>query len=85
MWDNDRDDFGQLATGLGLTGSSPEKRHLHRRDVSTTLPPNPRDKGTRGTGLAQWLERRTRNSKVAGSSPCSSGGTVFFSRVNFPC
>ena len=30
-------------------------------------------------GLAQWLERRTRDRKV-----CSSGGRMFFSRVNFP-
>ena len=26
------------------------------------------------TGIAQWLERRTRDRKVAGSKPCTSGG-----------
>ena len=33
----------------------------------------------------QWLERRTRDWKVAGSSPCRSGGRIFFSRVHFLC
>ena len=35
--------------------------------------------------IAQWLERRTRVRKVAGSNPCWSGGRIFFSRVNFLC
>ena len=35
--------------------------------------------------IAQWLERRTRDWKVAGSNPCWSGGRIFFSRVNFLC
>ena len=38
-----------------------------------------------GAGIAQWLERRTRNRKVAGLNPCRSGGRIFFSRVNFLC
>ena len=38
-----------------------------------------------GAGIAQWLERRTRDWKVAGSNPCGSGGIIFFSRVNFLC
>ena len=39
-----------------------------------------------GAGIAQWLERRTRDRKVAGSNPCwSGGGRIFFSRVNFLC
>ena len=38
-----------------------------------------------GAGIAQWLERRTRDRKVAGSNPCRSGGGIFFSRVNFLC
>ena len=38
-----------------------------------------------GAGIAQWLERRTRDRKVAGSDPCWSGGRIFFSRVNFLC
>ena len=36
-------------------------------------------------GIAQWLERRTRDWKVAGSNPCWSGGRIFFSRVKFLC
>ena len=38
-----------------------------------------------GAGIAQWLEHRTRDRKVAGSNPCWSGGRIFFSRVNFLC
>ena len=32
-----------------------------------------------------WLERQTRDRKVATSNPDRSGGRVFFSRVNFVC
>ena len=35
--------------------------------------------------IAQWLERRTRDWKVAGPNPCRSGGRIFFSRVDFLC
>ena len=35
--------------------------------------------------IAQWLERRTRDWKVAGSNPCWNGGRIFFSRVDFLC
>ena len=38
---------------------------------------------TWGAGIAQWLERRTRDRKVPGSNPARSGGRIFFSRVNF--
>ena len=38
-----------------------------------------------GMGIAQWLERRTRDRKVAGSNLCRSGGKIFFSIVNFLC
>ena len=38
-----------------------------------------------GAGIAQWLERRTRDRKVAGSNLCRSGGRIFFSRVSFLC
>ena len=38
-----------------------------------------------GAGIALWLERRTRDPKVAGSNPCRSGGRIFFSRVSFLC
>ena len=36
-------------------------------------------------GMAQWLERRTRDQKGAGSSPGRNGGIIVFSRVNFLC
>ena len=36
-------------------------------------------------GRVQWLERRTRDRKFAGSSPGRSGGRIFFSGVNFLC
>ena len=38
-----------------------------------------------GTGITQWLERWTRDWKVAGSNACRSGRKIFFSRVNFLC
>ena len=38
-----------------------------------------------GAGIAQWLERRTRDWKVTGSNPCWNGGRIFFSRVDFLC
>ena len=38
-----------------------------------------------GTGIAQWLEHRTRDWKVQSSNPCRSGGIIFFSRVDFLC
>ena len=41
--------------------------------------------GGGGTGIAQWLEHRTRDWKVAGSNPCWNGGRIFFSRVDFLC
>ena len=37
-----------------------------------------------GAGIAQWLERRTRDWKVVGSNP-RSGGRNFFSRVTYLC
>ena len=36
-------------------------------------------------GISRWLERRTRDWKVAGSNSCWSGGRIFFSRVDFLC
>ena len=38
-----------------------------------------------GGGDSSWLERRTRDWKVAGSNPCRNGGRIFFSRVDFLC
>ena len=43
------------------------------------------DWNTVGMGIAQWLERRTCDWKVAGSNPCWSGRRIFFSRVDFLC
>ena len=34
---------------------------------------------------ACWLERRTRDRRVASSNPGRGGGRIFFSRVNFAC
>ena len=36
-----------------------------------------------GARIACWLERRTRDRKVASSNPGRSGGRIFFFRVNF--
>ena len=38
-----------------------------------------------GAGIAQWLERQTRDRKVPGLSPGRNSGRIFFSRVNFLC
>ena len=38
-----------------------------------------------GAGIAQRLERRTRDWKVAGSWHCRSGGRIVSSRANFLC
>ena len=38
-----------------------------------------------GVGIAQWLERWTRDWKVMGSNPCWSSRRIFFSRVDFLC
>ena len=37
---------------------------------------------TQRAGIACWLERRTRDRKVASSNPGKSCGRMFFSRVN---
>ena len=38
-----------------------------------------------GAGIAERLDRRALDQKVAGSSPGQSGGRIFFSMVNFLC
>ena len=38
-----------------------------------------------GAEIACWLERRTRDRKVASSNPGKDGGRIFSSRVNFVC
>ena len=47
--------------------------------------PRPRMLYARGAGIVQWLERRTRDWKVAGSNPCGSGERIFFSRIDLLC
>ena len=37
---------------------------------------------TRAAGIACWLERRSRDRKVASSNPGRRGGRIFFFRVN---
>ena len=37
------------------------------------------------TGIFSWYERRARDRKVASSNSGSSGGKIFFSRVNVVC
>ena len=55
-------------------------------DVSRAVHPQDKDHyGTQWAGIAQWLERRTRDWKVAGSNPFWNGGRIFFSRVDFLC
>ena len=41
--------------------------------------------GVDGSRLSLLVERRTRDRKVASSSPDRNGGRLFFSRVNFLC
>ena len=48
--------------------------------IHATLTARKRD--SREAGIACWLERRTRDRKVASSNP---GRTIFFSRVNLVC
>ena len=57
--------------------SSTSSKHLKQ-----SCHPHPQ---THRAGIAQWLERRTRDWKVPGSNPCRSGGRIFFSRVDFLC
>ena len=48
--------------------------------LGTTLPLRPW-----GAGTASWLERRTRDRKVASSNPGRSSRKIFFFRVHFVC
>ena len=41
--------------------------------------------GGGGNGMACWLERRTRDRKLASSNLGRNGGRIFFSIVNFVC
>ena len=54
-------------------------------DIKHQLNNNNNNCNWKGAGIAQWLERRTRDWKVAGSNPCWNGGRIFFSRVDFLC
>ena len=63
-----------------MRGSTPQNYELdsYTNSVRGSTP-------QKGAGIAQWLERRTRDWKVAGSNPCWNGGRIFFSRVDFLC
>ena len=52
---------------------------------STIYPMEDRRETCTRAGIAQWLERRTRDRKVADLNPWRSGGRIFFSGVNFLC
>ena len=62
--------------------ASPHHAHLCSEHFSKCDFANPMEYGT---GITQWLERRTRDWKVAGLNPCRSGGRIFLSRVNYLC
>ena len=51
--------------------------------LQTVYFPGPITNPFSGAGVAQWLEHRTRDRKVPGSSPGRIGEKIFFSRVNF--
>ena len=53
--------------------------------LDRALKKKPKKEKACGAGIAQWLEHRTRDWKVAGSNPCWNGGRIFFSRVDFLC
>ena len=68
--------------GYKVAGSVTARRPL----ASLTLIGEPFLPSTQTSfGVADWAECRTRDRKVAGSIPGSSGGRVFFSRVHFLC
>ena len=46
-------------------------------------PPPPPRVAVLGAGMSQWLEHRTRDLKVSGSSPGRTDGETFFSVVSF--
>ena len=56
----------------------PGRRNVYKAQLNDSA-------GFWGAGIAQWLEHRTRDWKVAGSNPCWNGGRIFFSRVDFLC
>ena len=70
---------GTLAP-VGFPATGYEDTSVGRNVFTCDSPSLPKE-----AGIAQWLERRTRDRKVAGSNPCWSGGRIFFSRVNFLC
>ena len=63
------------------------KCHWHQQETKDPglLKGNTGSQTLAGGGIAQWLERRTRDWKVAGSNPCWNGRRIFFSRVDFLC
>ena len=74
--------FFHIVAAVGLTGICTRRRG---GIYNTTCTRRSHFIQRQGAGIAQWLERRTRDWKVAGSNPCRSGGIILFSMVNFLC
>ena len=70
---------------LGPTFGIHSQKTLDTAQPGHILKPNRKPSPSQGAGIAQWLEHRTRDWKVAGSNPCWNGGRIFFSRVDFLC
>ena len=68
--------FWTIKSSKQCCSACPESSPYIYRDLSSSL---------LGAGIAQWLEHRTRDWKVAGSNPCWNSGRIFFSRVDFLC
>ena len=83
-------EHGQRRRALTLVHKDLYRRWTRRRQTSTHCrlqAPVARtlatEKGDQGARIAQWLECRTRDWKIVGSSPCKNGERTIFSRVNF--
>ena len=72
-----------LALSLIMNSTASHTLHMYQDSVkkailsALTLCGQFQTQAPRGAGIAQWLERRTRGRKVAGSNPCWSGGRIF--------
>ena len=74
-----------LASALAPVETARNQRHILDSDRHSVQAQQRQALDPKGAGIAQWLERRTRDWKVAGSNPCWNGGRIFFSRVDFLC
>ena len=87
---NNLDNSKQKTSNLLSPAPPPYSWSLLGKSEGPAPPPSSKISWSRlepckGAGIAQWLERRTRDWKVAGSNPCWNGGKIFFSRVDFLC